>query len=598
MRIKDYFMSAQESVAAGLAREGVTVVFDAKDAPYADLKNRVMHLRPLPDEMSPTDLEDCRGDADHETAHFMFTDIDALKIVQRDGCPFLKILVNVIEDGRIEREISDRYFGCAENIANSGERAIDELLEKVDGTDKTTFSKAFASLSALAFGKPEEQVLERFGADCEPYLDEIREHLGDIGDLRSTFEVVDKAKAIREIWRRHADKFDEETPEKTPKGGAEGGGGSEKTDPGENPSGLEGPAGDPSDGSPGEDSEGSEDDEREVSAAALEKMADALDEASVAKIRKQKVASQEFDKKTSYIAYTADDVYEEISTHRLTWVRAGMFLKEVQKTVPTLRRRLFMEFLGERPKAVRNQRKGKLDDRRLHRVPMGCESVFYRRRPSIEKNAFVHLLVDASGSMSSGVGSKLYVAAQCAAAMSQTLDALKIDHECTSFTTTVGRLRDAKEAEIARIGDFDRVTPLRCLIVKKKQETFRKAREKFAALGHYNRVYQNIDGECLLWAAKRIAEQASQGAKPVLIVFSDGEPWSGFENNKTLARHLKRSVKRIEDAGIALIGVGINSNSVKSFYDDNVVVSTLSELPDLFFPILRRVLRKTSTIHR
>ena len=48
---KDLLQSAQAVVSAGLLGEGVKVVFDA-EIPHADLTNRVMHLRPLPDEVS------------------------------------------------------------------------------------------------------------------------------------------------------------------------------------------------------------------------------------------------------------------------------------------------------------------------------------------------------------------------------------------------------------------------------------------------------------------------------------------------------------------------------------------------------------------
>jgi hypothetical protein len=224
-RFRDLFMSAQEAVAAGLADEGVTVVFDAT-VPCADLENRIMHLRPLPEEMNPIDLEDCRGDADHETAHFKYTDIKVLKEALQDakGCPFLKLLINVIDDGRIERLMTKAYFGCGENLANSGDRALEKMREQDDGSEDGRKRRAMAALTLLVFGHDRKRAIRMVGEDVDGLLDGLNDIMDGMSTMTTTEQVVSKALEVKERWKEWAQDL---TPP-PPSPGGEGGEGEPK----------------------------------------------------------------------------------------------------------------------------------------------------------------------------------------------------------------------------------------------------------------------------------------------------------------------------------------------------------------------------------
>ena len=627
-RFRDMFMSSQEAVAAGLAGEDVTVLFDAKGAPCADLKNRIMHLRPLPEEMSPIDLEDCRGDADHETGHFRFTSLSALESSRR--CNFLKLLINIVEDGRIERLVSARWYGCAENLANSGSRALERMHENSDGSESDRRRRTMAGLTLLAFGHSRSKVLRMVGEDTDELFKEIDDLLPGVESLPTTHDVVSLCEKIRERWIHWADKEPPPPAEggKGEKSEEEDGGGDES--PGGDSSGkkkegkkgskkkitkvVEKKAGDEPDDAPGAEGEGEKEDKPEKekaksgkakskskskkkkpTKAEIKDLVKSLEDCALADIRKDMIREKVFSSRKTYTACTEQDVIKAIETDHVRWATEDAFYSLVKKTVPVLRRKTLMEFRGIGKKVTRGQRKGRLDDRNVFKVALGSDRVFQRTLPVSEVNASVQLLIDCSGSMQ--FSNRLKVAAACAAAMSQTLDGIGVDHEALAFTSR--RFYDSKRANKAmKTGRYQRTCPLKHLIVKSSKSTFRQSRKNFAALSNYQDTMENVDGEAVMWAANRMMQSAKDGAKPVLIVFSDGSPASSFESFKVLNSHLKRSVERIESAGISVIGVGIQTACVEEFYKNNVVVHNLSDMAGEFFTILRKVLKETSTIRR
>lgn len=143
-------------------------------------------------------------------------------------------------------------------------------------------------------------------------------------------------------------------------------------------------------------------------------------------------------------------------------------------------------------------------------------------------------------------------------------------------------------------GAYTRVRPLRHLIIKKADERFRAARHRFASLSQFERCAENVDGESVMWAARRLAARNRQGMRPILMVFSDGEPASMPEHHGLLNWHLKETVTRIEKAGIHVIGVGIATSSVKRFFKHHLVLNDLSDLVGTSYRILREVLKARS----
>lgn len=564
-------MSAQQVVAKVLTGEGIEVRWDAK-VPYADLKNRIMHLRPLPDQISARELQDVRADCDHELAHFLFTDPKAFEHVRRG---MVKHLANAIEDGHVERRLSERYLGCAENLRESNEHIFKEL--RARATRDNRRQRAMASLTLFAFGLTEINVYELLLDDFKPYIDTIRDLLPRLAAVNSTYDSVVLAEQIADRW-----KWD--TPEPPtleikliePVKGEQSG--EQKAD--------EKPAVAP----------------RPIDAAGEEREAKRLEHGAIATVRKRKIETMSFARSNVYRAKTDEDTEELLSSSVPSLIPieqiSPAFMADVRQIAAPLRRRLLMEFRGPGRCMARNQRKGRLDQRSLHKVALDDEHIFESEIKDIVIDRDVTLLVDCSGSMlyshkgvpwgdlagDPGVvlSTRLAVAAKAAAACSMVLDLIGVPNEVLGWTTHWhGRVNPL----------YDRVTPLRHLVVKPAGASFRACRQNFVRLGAFAGCMENIDGESLLWAALRSATRARRsGRRPVLIVFSDGTPQSSPERQDVLAMHLRSAVDRVGRAGISLLGVGIQSNEVKRFYPNWTTVDDLSDLVGRFYTILRDVI--------
>jgi len=129
------------------------------------------------------------------------------------------------------------------------------------------------------------------------------------------------------------------------------------------------------------------------------------------------------------------------------------------------------------------------------------------------------------------------------------------------------------------------------LVIKSADQRWRHAKDSFTALSHWDGCCENIDGESIMWAARRLAARNRRGMKPIMIVFSDGSPSSMPENDVALATHLRRTVERIESAGIATVGVGICTRAVEQFYPRFTVIQQVVDLVGTSYTVIRDALR-------
>lgn len=554
-------MDAQQTVAAGLLDEGIKVVYDA-DAPYADLKNRVMHLRPLPEHVDDEALLHLRADCDHELGHFGATDPEALEGIERR---LVAVLANTIEDGYVERWVSERWLGCAENLHASNKAILAEIKSTASGTKANRRARAVTALQTIAFGKTPDVAVKLLGDDIKPLLDAAADLLPQLPLVNNTGQSVALARQFADRWR-----WGERKKEKRENQESESAEDDVSAD-------------DSADENPEPQQTLTADESRRE-----EKVARQLEGTGVATRRKRKVTATEFSPRYTYQSYTDEDVIERL--HVPEHVEPTSFIRSVRALVPPLRRRLLMEFRGVGPQPVPAQERGSLDRTALHRVALGARNVFEEEHDLPVVDADVTLLVDLSASMlcpTKTAPSRLYVAAQAACAFSMTLDLIGVPHECLGFTTR-NRLGRAHK-KLSK--PYQRVRPLRHLVVKEATERFHAARGRFAALACFPHggAVENIDGESLMWAARRLAARNRSGMKPVLIVFSDGEPESFPEHTPTLAWHLKRTVKRVEAAGIDVIGVGIDTPFVQHYYSRHVYVERIEDLVEITYGLLQQV---------
>lgn len=551
-------MNAQQVVSAGLLNEGITVVYDT-ETPQADLRGRVMHARPLPEDVSEEDLLHLRADTDHETGHFALSDPDVLELAAER--PLLALLHNAIEDGFVERWLSGRWLGVAQNLAQSNDLVVAEIKNAAKRSAASRRERSLHALQFLVLGESPERVAARFGDDIQDNLDEIASLVPMLAAVDNSAAALDAAHAVLLRWQWGNKSGSSKKQKKAAQGSA------------------------PTD-SYGSDPKYRKREDR--AASQIQKRA------SVADRRKKLIRKMTFGGAPVYYhPRTDDDVVRRLVPKKATLRAAPAFMRSVRAVAAPLRRRLLMEFRAIGNRVEHAHTSGELDRSVLHQVPLGSKTIFTREVPTVVADADVTLLVDVSGSMTELHDNvpRIVTAAQAAAAFSMVLGFLRIQHECLAFTTA--RRIPASVTELYYDGTYQRVRPLRHLIVKGAKQTFRQARANFVELACLSDCAENVDGEALLWAAHRLAARARPGRRPFLIVFSDGEPASVPEQHSLLAWHLKYAISRIEKAGITVLGVGIATDTVAQFYRHHLVIEELTDLVGASYALIRQALRSS-----
>lgn len=234
------------------------------------------------------------------------------------------------------------------------------------------------------------------------------------------------------------------------------------------------------------------------------------------------------------------------------------------------------------------RRSGRLHAANLSRLAAGDDRVFRRKHESTSKDVAVSLVIDASGSMS---GSKIHLATQSAYALSQVLERIGIRHEVICFTT--GHYSETSGREVfdrlkgKRTG-YSRVEPLYMPVIKSFEERMTSGvKERFGWLPNSNILRNNVDGECVEIAARRLKLRREAGK--VMIVLSDGLPCA-YGNGSDLDKHLTQAVKDITKSGVNVVGIGIMDSSVQRYYPKNLVINDVQELPTRVIKELRHLL--------
>jgi cobaltochelatase CobT len=238
------------------------------------------------------------------------------------------------------------------------------------------------------------------------------------------------------------------------------------------------------------------------------------------------------------------------------------------------------------------QRKGRISPGALFKTAAGDDRVFRQRFETKAKNTAVSLVIDCSGSMS---GSRIKLAGTAAFALASVLERLRLQYEVIGFTTNESSEMVKLMQEDARFYDtrvsgmkWGRVEPIYMPVFKPfggKLDTAARSRIAHLTEGP-SWISQNIDGESVQIAARRLIKQTAE--RHVMIVMSDGDPACSMGRGQE--EHLKRTVKSIEAQGVEVIGIGIETRSVKSYYRKSVVLSELSALPTQVMAELTKLL--------
>ncbi len=228
-----------------------------------------------------------------------------------------------------------------------------------------------------------------------------------------------------------------------------------------------------------------------------------------------------------------------------------------------------------------DQEEGILDAGRLARVVANPTTPlsFKVEQDTEFRDTCVTLLLDNSGSMR---GRPISIAAICADVLARTLERCSVKVEILGFTTKAWKGGLSREEWLAegRPQQPGRLNDLRHIIYKRADAPWRRSRDNLGLMMKEGLLKENIDGEALEWAHRRMS--ARPEARKVLMVISDGAPVddSTLSVNPAnyLEKHLRDVIEMIEKRkAVELIAIGIG-HDVTRYYDKAVTITDVEQL--------------------
>src|SRR6202521_170598 len=257
-------------------------------------------------------------------------------------------------------------------------------------------------------------------------------------------------------------------------------------------------------------------------------------------------------------------------------------LAHLQGIVARLANRLQRRLMAQQNRAWEfDLEEGILDPARLSRVvtdPYHPLSFMHEKEATF-RDTVVTLLLDNSGSMR---GRPITVAATCADILARTLERCGVKVEILGFTTRAWKGGQSREAWLAagKPANPGRLNDLRHIIYKAADAPWRRARKNLGLMMREGLLKENIDGEALDWAHKRLLGRAEQ--RKILMMISDGAPVDdstlSVNPGNYLERHLRYIIEEIETRSpVELIAIGIG-HDVTRYYRRAVTIVDAEEL--------------------
>ena len=278
-------------------------------------------------------------------------------------------------------------------------------------------------------------------------------------------------------------------------------------------------------------------------------------------------------------------------------------LTNLQNVVSKLANKLQRQLLAKQNRSWEfNLEEGMLDASKLSRVIIDpFHSLSYKMEKETEfKDTIVTLLIDNSGSMR---GRPISVAAICADILSRTLERCSVKVEILGFTTKNwkgGKSREKWNSE-NKPTNPGRLNDLRHVVYKAADKPWRQSKKNLGLMLKEGLLKENIDGEALLWAFKRIAIRKEE--RKILMVISDGAPVDdstlSVNSGDYLEKHLKQTVKWIEEnSKVEILAVGIG-HDVTRYYKKAIKIADVQELGDVMINQLTKLFSEKNykTIH-
>ncbi len=224
---------------------------------------------------------------------------------------------------------------------------------------------------------------------------------------------------------------------------------------------------------------------------------------------------------------------------------------------------------------------GVLDTARLTRVVTDpLQPLSFKEESETDfRDTVVTLLIDNSGSMR---GRPITIAAICGDILARTLERCGVKVEILGFTTRAWKGGKSREAwlEASRPANPGRVNDVRHIVYKAADQPWRHARRNLGLMMREGLLKENIDGEALQWAHKRIVNRPE--SRRIMMVISDGAPvddsTQSVNPGNYLESHLRMVIEDIElRSPVQLVAIGIG-HDVTRYYRRAVTLLDAEEL--------------------
>tara|TARA_R110000824_G_scaffold47416_4_gene135053 strand:+ start:706 stop:2850 length:2145 start_codon:yes stop_codon:yes gene_type:complete len=221
---------------------------------------------------------------------------------------------------------------------------------------------------------------------------------------------------------------------------------------------------------------------------------------------------------------------------------------------------------------IRNQKRGKLDKRILHRIPMGRRDIFKATIVDEDKPLDVCLLVDESGSMCHYMhhARKSCIAVKEALEENSMLDLWVMGHTADGYSWHTDN-------------NSTNMTLYHSPSLK----------DRPLGMGAMKARCENRDGNAILSAAQRVKEEtATPMSQKLMIVFSDGSPAAIGYGGSSGIEHTRKCVKSLEGKGWNIIQVGFGgAHYQERMFTNHCYVNNIDNLGNTISKIIRKVIK-------
>ncbi len=603
--LSDLFIDATHNVSASLSRkQGVDIRFEAVDKP-----NVTGNTITLPDLPRGVLLED-----ELVNQYRAFIDVKSGEIRHSDRQQIDRFVENnkedealvsihqILEDEWVERKVIDEYAGSRSSLDNSLSSFNKKIAEDVPdmsevSADSILFGLHTQGRKGYSDVSPLKEGIDNLNENVKKFTPKFIEELDK---CESTSDVIGLSKAIRKLidddpeLESDPEDFDpsDQQQEQQEKGEQE----------------QEQPEGEEEEGE-GETSEG----EGKGEGAAEQVREEGGSDSEETKERKERL-------KVKFKPYTDDENDKssgpiDIDYGDIKLVRNSKEAFNILSTEGDQVHRVHSNQpnnLGRRARAIKShilgksrvfkqklrrlllsednrdwdpsKEQGRLDSKRLASVVTGNRNVFKTRDLRDDVNTAVTVLVDMSGSM---YGGRMDLAKETAILFVEALQGTGVNLSVCGFRSCSGV---RQTIDLPSGAKYHRTCGHSHSYYKDFDTSAGKAINAIASMEAGG---GNTDRDGLNRAYLDLKKRPEE--RKILLVFSDGHPAWGSHGvtGQELTQSLRNITSHIQDEGeVELIGIGIQSDSVKMFYDDNVVINNVEDLTKTSFKQLERILLK------